>query len=279
MPKNRDKVKGALYGVAVGDALGAPVEFMSPEHIRNVHKVLKEMVGGGYLKWKPGEVTDDTQMTLCVARGILKNPDSPFQDIGKEFIRWLDTDPADVGKACRIAISNAKQNGENWASAAQIAEMASGMPVEGNGALMRTIYTPLIYGFKHTEYTKQIARLTHTGPESTRICCEYADLVCRIVNGERYVIKAQKGYIEPTGYVVNTYECALQSVKGTRTFENALISAVNRGGDADTIGAVTGGLAGAISGFSKIPKRWIDAMDDELKRELDYLADEAMKRE
>jgi ADP-ribosyl-[dinitrogen reductase] hydrolase len=69
-----DKVRGGLFGLAVGDALGATFEFMSREEILSRHGSKREMVGGGWLGLKPGEVTDDTEMTLCVARGIIANP-------------------------------------------------------------------------------------------------------------------------------------------------------------------------------------------------------------
>ena len=69
--KQLDRIRGALYGVAVGDALGGPLEFMSDWQICNTYGRVTDMIGGGWLNLKPGEVTDDTQMTLCVARGIL----------------------------------------------------------------------------------------------------------------------------------------------------------------------------------------------------------------
>ena len=82
-----DRIKGALVGVAIGDALGGPIEFMSAREIKEKHGRVTEMIGGGWLSLKPGEITDDTQMTMCVARGIAENPRDPFPAIGKNFIR------------------------------------------------------------------------------------------------------------------------------------------------------------------------------------------------
>ena len=65
--KQRNSIAGALFGVAVGDALGGPVEFMAPEEIIRRHVCVSDMIGGGWLNLAPGEITDDTQMTLCVA--------------------------------------------------------------------------------------------------------------------------------------------------------------------------------------------------------------------
>ena len=110
---NFDRIKGALYGVAVGDALGGPLEFMSREAVRKAYPAgLREMVGGGWLHLLPGETTDDTAMTLCVAEGILEaesrtalrhaNDDELAAAIGSRFIRWLDGNPPGVEQRPKI---------------------------------------------------------------------------------------------------------------------------------------------------------------------------------
>ena len=86
MMKNR--IRGTLFGVAVGDALGAPAEFLNADEIKNTYGTLRDMVGGGWLDVRPGEVTDDTQMTLAVAHGITEKPDNPIPAIGRRFIEW-----------------------------------------------------------------------------------------------------------------------------------------------------------------------------------------------
>lgn len=116
---NFDRIKGALYGVAVGDALGGPLEFMSHKAVRKAYPAgLREMVGGGWLHLLPGETTDDTAMTLCVAEGILEaenrtalrhaNDDELAVAIGSRFIRWLDGNPPNAGATCREAIARAE---------------------------------------------------------------------------------------------------------------------------------------------------------------------------
>ncbi len=112
MVKNKDRILGALLGVAVGDALGAPLEFMSAEEIqRKYGGSVREMVGGGWLSVAPGEVTDDTQMTLAVAEGIIERPHDPVPAIGRRFIKWQDSKPKDIGNCCRAVISCAKAYG------------------------------------------------------------------------------------------------------------------------------------------------------------------------
>ena len=104
MKRLKDKIAGTLYGVVTGDALGAPLEFMNKEEISRKHGRVTEMIGGGWLNVVPGEVTDDTQMTLAVAEGIREEPDNPIQAIGKRFIAWAKSGPKDIGGTCSMSI-------------------------------------------------------------------------------------------------------------------------------------------------------------------------------
>ena len=104
-----NKIGGALFGVAVGDALGAPLEFMNAKEIQHKHGTVKEMIGGGWLNVKPGEVTDDTQMTIAAALGVAMHPDNPEPWAGKHFAEWAMGGPKDIGGTCRSAITNALQ--------------------------------------------------------------------------------------------------------------------------------------------------------------------------
>ncbi|HEY5191444.1 MAG TPA: ADP-ribosylglycohydrolase family protein, partial [Candidatus Deferrimicrobium sp.] len=99
-----DRARATLFGVAVGDALGATTEFMTPAQIRDRFGVHREIVGGGWLKLPPGQVTDDTEMTLCVARGIAEPGRWDLTEIADRFARWLSGGPVDVGATCRRGI-------------------------------------------------------------------------------------------------------------------------------------------------------------------------------
>lgn len=277
-----DRIRGALYGVAIGDALGGPLEFMTAEEIQQKHGRVTEMIGGGWLSLEPGQTTDDTDMTLAVAGGILEKPDLPYQAIGRRFIDWYRSLPIDIGMACRESIQNAMRNGGDWWEAARMTQARERRPVEGNGALMRTIYPALYYRDekKRRLVTRGIALMTHAGPESTNICEEYVELVHTAIERGGADLTTTRGYkagTEPTGYVVDSYSNAIDAIYYTENFEEALVEAVNRGGDADTIGAITGGLAGAIYGYSEIPQRWIACLDEKLKEKLDICAKMAAK--
>ena len=275
--KSENRVRGALFGVAVGDALGAPLEFLSAEEIKARHGCVREMIGGGWLFLNPGEVTDDTQMSLCVARGIAQNPNDPISAIRQNFMEWFDAGPADVGNQCRAVLTAARHNG--WDRALEPLK-GFGDRIEGNGALMRTIYPPLYYGLDHTEKTVAIAEITHPGPTSTRLCVEYCDLVARFVqDGDhgKEQVRFDRG-AGSTGYVLDSYNVALECFADTHSFEEGLIEAINRGGDADTIGAIYGGIAGAYYGHDAIPERWINCLEPKLRAELDELTVIATER-
>ena len=109
MTKNIERVLGAMYGVAVGDALGGPAEFMDADAIARQYGILDTMVGGGWLSLAPGETTDDTAMTLAVAEGIMADPDRPVGPIGEKFISWAQSGPKDIGETCSSAIARASQ--------------------------------------------------------------------------------------------------------------------------------------------------------------------------
>lgn len=301
MKRLKDKIAGTLYGVVTGDALGAPLEFMNKEEISRKHGRVTEMIGGGWLNVMPGEVTDDTQMTLAVAEGITEDPDNPIQAIGKRFIAWAKSGPKDIGGTCSMSIRWAAFLGQNdapdeqmWYEASKYTSKANGGRSGGNGALMRTVYPGLYY--KDTmvavETAGAIAQMTHWDKKSTEACKLYTKMIHLIteavnkeealqiirntLEGSEYGLKARK-QLNPTGYVVDSFNCALHSIAATGTFEEAIIEAANLGGDADTIAAITGGLAGAIYGYREIPERWIRALDPKIRKQLDRLVDAAVK--
>ena len=311
-----DRIKGALYGVAVGDALGGPLEFLSRAEVRRRYPDgLREMVGGGWLHLLPGETTDDIAMTLCVAEGIIAaearapevhqesfiavaQEEDFAREIGGRFIQWLHTNPRDVGSTCRVAISKAELNLRTkpvldaWYTAAS----SLGPDQNGNGALMRCIFPGLFYHSETRASTvaQYQSLLTHSGHRSSTVCGAYARLVHTYVEGkgwaEWHAMQSLLYWLgftaddvaaplyddwSPSGYVVETMRAVLMAHRPD--FERTLIAAVNFGGDADTVGALAGGLAGAEYGFSAIPERWVYALSPTLRYKLDELARIAYK--
>ena len=274
-----------MLGVAVGDALGAPLEFMTAEEIKSRHGIVRDMLGGGWLNVEPGEVTDDTQMTLAVAGGILANPKDPIPEIGKYFIKWYDSQPKDIGNACRTTIGYAKEynaaDAKGWYKAARRFHDETGGQTAGNGALMRTIYPALYYGNGRPDCALSIACMTHVHEHSRRSVTAYTQAVVDLTSTDNstewgkerieYHVKNVRELIDesklkPSGYAPESLICAANAIRDTSSFEDALIYAVNLGGDADTIGAITGGLAGALYGGRNIPLRWINELANEPNR-------------
>lgn len=159
---------------------------------------------------------------------------------------------------------------------------------------MRTVY-PGIYYYWKLEATTQagnIAKMTHWDKKSTEACILYTEMINLIteadsndeallriestLEGGEYKLEPRKD-TEPTGYAVDSFKCALHSLAATKTFEDTIIEAANLGGDADTIAAITGGLAGAIYGYKEIPGRWIQTLSPETRAQLDRLVDAAVK--
>ena len=286
----KERIRGALYGVAVGDALGAPLEFMTSEEILAKYGApVREMVGGGWLSVVPGEVTDDTQMTLAVAEGITARPENPIPDIGRRFIAWHDSRPKDIGNTCRIAIQTAKRiivsgvdETEAWQRAGEeVAAQRNGQNA-GNGALMRTVYPALYYSKDEArEKAVAIGAMTHRNDSSDKYCSLYVDLIADALDDPEKAmqtvrqIAADMKELPPTGWVVGSFTCAVKAIAQNESFEDAIVQAVNLGGDADTIGAIAGGLAGAIYGCAAIPARWKNCLADAVRADLDRLAEMA----
>ncbi|MCL1829322.1 MAG: ADP-ribosylglycohydrolase family protein [Oscillospiraceae bacterium] len=296
MSEKNDRFLGALLGVAVGDALGAPLEFLSAEEIKKRHGgEVRDMIGGGWLNVVPGEITDDTEMTLAVAEGIVESHFNPIPAIGRRFIAWYDSGPKDMGDCCRAAIAAAKERGaenyRDWYRAAQRVHKEKGGRTAGNGALMRTIFPALWYGAEAPAIAGQIAHMTHIHRHSHLAVTVYTiaveDIIARREAAPERLRERIRHYMEPVrrltggndpepdGYAPNSLMCAVNAVTDTSCFEDALIRAVNLGGDADTIGAIAGGLAGALYGAEAVPQRWTDALDPDITRQIEQLAKKA----
>ena len=99
-----DRALGAYLGLAVGDALGATVEFMLPREIRHRYGEHRDIIGGGWLKLNPGRVTDDTEMSLALGRALIASNGWNANAVADEFVVWLRSKPLDVGNTCRRGI-------------------------------------------------------------------------------------------------------------------------------------------------------------------------------
>ncbi len=284
MNKCFDKIKGALYGLAIGDALGGTTEFMNKAEIEKRYGRVTEIIGGGFWQLEPGETTDDTAMTIAVARGILANPENPIEQIGEEFLSWAKTGPKDIGNI----IGNVfREYRGNWFEAAERVHEQSGGKSAGNGSLMRCLPVALAYADEHQmqQVTVLQSKMTHFDPLADEACLIYNRNARRMLNGEalrdalrkevqgtRYAPALDREpSVPPDGFVVHTFLWVVHILNTSADFESAVQYAANLGGDSDTIGAIAGGLAGLECGFAALPTRYVEKIL--VRAELDRLAE------
>ncbi len=278
----RKRAEAAFLGLALGDALGATVEFMTPGEIQAKYGCLKEITGGGWLKLKPGQVTDDTQMSLCIARALDASNGWSLEAMAENFTAWLRSKPVDIGDTCRRGIRNYMLKGA--------LETPYNQWDAGNGACMRMLPVALFTlgdDLLLKNYAIAQGHLTHNHPFSDAACIFIGRLVQLAVLGrsktslrgelENLLADHENFRFEPyrglaTAYVVDTMQTVFHYFFKTRDFEECIVRTVNQGGDADTTGAIAGMLAGAYYGLESIPKRWTKKMDRNLLDEISRLS-------
>ncbi|KXS55546.1 MAG: hypothetical protein AWU57_108 [Marinobacter sp. T13-3] len=282
MTSKTDSGNGALLGLAVGDALGTTVEFRR----RNTFALHTEMTGGGAFAVKPGEWTDDTAMALCLAQSLIECQGFDSRDQLSRYVRWMDEGYMACQQKC-IDIGNTTRDALRRFSRTRVAYAGTDNPfASGNGGIMRL--APAVIAVDDAEtalaYAVNSSRTTHASAD----CLDAAELLAAILwqlregadlksvlenvpdTSERgmKIGRVKHGFfkhftrdeISSSGYVINTLEAALWSCYHTECFEDALIAAVNLGDDADTVGAVTGQIAGAAWGVASIPARWLEPL-------------------
>jgi len=268
----------SFLGFAIGDAFGATVEFLTEREIAAQYGTHWNILGGGWLKLKPGDVTDDTQMSLVLARSLVKKAGCDLQDIAEGFAQWLKSGPLDVGNTCRRGIRRFMTHGT--------VEGPYSEGDGGNGAVMRALPVALATLNRpelSESWAVQQGHITHNQEKSDAACVWFTRLIQQALKTpDKAVLReladsciAEHPYFRFTAYtgpssayVVDTFRTVLCGFFETATFEDCLIRVVNRGGDADTTGAMVGALAGAYYGLDAIPKRWLKALQKEVREEI-----------
>ena len=287
---NIDRGRGALLGSAVGDALGAPFEFMAPGTFRQrfPEPVLEghgEMIGGGSFGWRPGEFTDDTQMAVIMAENILERRGIDPVSLWANWRAWSQS-AADCGLLTSAALSRS-----SWRGSAEAAHEQSGRSA-ANGALMRVTGLALAYASAPLEEAIAAARyqaqLTHYDPAAgwgaaiaTALIragihdqdplSELEAVLELVAYEEREAfasILSEAWHPDDESALANTtvWTCLAQAVwalRSSSSFEEAVVAAISLGHDADTVACVTGALAGSRYGLSAIPERWLAALHGE----------------
>lgn len=274
MQKLHDHALGAYLGLACGDALGATVEFMLPREIQAHCGTHREMTGGGWLRLKPGQITDDTEMSLYLGQAILDSSGWNLAAAAGAFAAWLKSRPVDVGATCRRGIRRYMLEGST-----------EGPPSDGdggNGAAMRNLPVALLTLGDDAlleRYSIAQAHITHHHPFSDAGMLALGRMVqalllgggvreCRAI-ANRLVEQHRQFRFDPysgraSGYIVDTVQTVMHHFFFTDNFEDCVVETINRGEDADTTGALAGMLAGALYGVEAIPQRWLERIDPEV---------------
>lgn len=288
-----EKTKAVMLGHAVADALGVPVEFCRREKL--AANPIKDMEGFGTYPFPKGCWSDDTSMSLCVLESLTKNK-IDYEDIMNNFGKWYFKDEFtptgemfDVGNACSTAIEKYFKD--------KLPLNQCGLKDEysnGNGSLMR-IHPMALYLYTRDDFTLEekleiihnASALTHAHERSKIGCGIYSFVLWELLKEpdkinifeglkkamlfyrdypefqkysrifEKPFVISKQEEIYSTGYVVYTLEAALWCLLTTTSYEECVLKAVNLGDDTDTVGAVAGGLAGALYGYNAIPAKWL----------------------
>jgi ADP-ribosyl-[dinitrogen reductase] hydrolase len=288
--------KGLLFGIAIGDALGVPVEFMSRKHLQaNPVMGMREF---GTHHQPAGTWSDDSSMSFLLVEQLIKGYD--VEGLGKQFCQWYQYnywtphgDIFDMGVATRNAMDKVAKG----VSALQSGECDDYS--NGNGSLMRILPLAIYLQNKPIDQrfciTKEVSGITHSHIRTVIGCffaiefmiqllagkdkCDAYSETQNIVRDYLHLIDIKSSEIElynrilfddisripeqdiySSGYVLHTLEASLWAFLTTENFKDAVLKAVNLGDDADTIGAITGGMAGLFYGFEQIPEEWINQL-------------------
>ena len=301
---NTKILKGMLLGLAVGDALGVPVEFESRRSLKN--NPVKNMRSGGSWGQAAGTWSDDTSLTIAAMESISRLGKINFQDIMENFLRWYERgdftatgERFDIGNTTRAAIVRFSRKILPPTKCGATEKNSN-----GNGSLMRilpaTLYlfgTRRKIGVDELKIIHEFSALTHGHIISQMACGIYSLIAAQLLSGknisEAFTLgmndaknfygtdEAFKNFsrlcdenfamlpedeISSSGYVVDTLEAALWCLLNTDDYKTLALKAVNLGEDTDTTAAVAGGLAGIFYGAEVIPTDWLNT----LKRR-DYL--------
>lgn len=283
----QDKMRGMLVGLAVGDAVGTTNEFK-----RNPDPI-SDMVGGGPFFLEPGEWTDDTSMALCLADSLIQKAKFDYTDQLEKYVAWWKHGYNSVKGFC-FDIGNTTQTAlQNFIVTGDKVSPFSDNRKAGNGSLMRL--APIVIAFGKTDlvntcyWAGESSKTTHSAINCVSACRYFAMLlylashftskdalasaysavlddhleltldVADIANTDFRVLQ-YSAVQNPSGYVITSLLAALYCFYNTDTFKDGCLMAANLGGDADTVAAIYGQLAGAYYGLDGIPQEWFDRL-------------------
>lgn len=291
----KSKVRAGVIGHAIGDALGVPVEFKDRRQL--ACEPIRDMVDSGTHNMPAGTWSDDTSMEIALLQSLIDKGRFDLEDIMENFYKWWKRgeftatgETFDIGLTCSGAIVNYCYSG-NPLECGEKGERSN-----GNGSLMRILpvayvcHNNAIVGNDRYELVRKVSSLTHAHEISVFGCFFYVNFICHLLNGDNAMVayrktqqedysmfsdSTRKAYyrvlvdniadynedeISSSGYVLSSLEASLWCLLTTGSYEEAVLKAVNLGDDTDTIGAITGSMAGIYYGYDAIPHEWIEKL-------------------
>ena len=292
---DKQKILGGILGVAVGDALGVPVEFERRDYLKA--NSVTRMLGYGTHNQPEGTWSDDSSLTFCLVESLCKGFD--LRDIGRLFVRWLDEGYwAPYGRAFDVGNTKYKAISRLRAGVDPVQAGGTSERSNGNGSLMCilpiALYSANSESKQMLDATHKASCLTHAHPRSQMACGFYNLMVTELLRGasplkaysrtvdyaadvyatppfseelihfnrllDKRIHEEAEDTIQSSGYVIHTLEAGIWAFLRSSDFAEAVLSAVNLGDDTDTTGTVTGGLAGVYYGLEAVPEGWIKVL-------------------
>ena len=282
MQGSEDRALGAFWGLAVGDAMGAPVEFLTPGTFPKVTGYQPSPRFG----LDPGAWTDDTIMAVCMAESIIAEGGYDSFAVMQDYVDWMVRGHNSPNGTCfDIGIQTAKALRQFRANPA----IAESTQSAGNGTIMRLAPAVIASQDSPPDEAARLfeisARDTHNSDLAAEATVLFGMILRNLMEGtsfreslvlaaettERHLkerglpsqLVAETVYAfddeaaNNSGFVIPSLGTAIWAVRSTDTFEDAVLTAVNLGDDADTVAAITGQMAGALYGAGAIPEEWV----------------------
>jgi len=309
--KMKDKIKGLIFGQAIGDALGLGTEFMQktdiakhyPDGYYSYDQILQDRHRS---RWEKGDWTDDTEQFLCIFDSILTHEKVDLSDIAQRFYDWFEGTPTGIGSTT-YAVLSLPQYTLYPTKAAEIVWTMRKKNAAPNGGLMRNSIVG-VWNYKEInrvlENAEEICALTHYDQRCKDSCKVMSAIISLELQGqaeimrwiEEYMATLDErllAYLEPyknapiealalsdektMGYTLKALAAGLWAYENADSFSQGLLKVINEGGDADSNGCIAGALLGVKFGFKSIPKYWVnnlnkkEELEERVKRLLNLL--------
>lgn len=286
MINKKDRYLGCLVGLAVGDALGAPIEWKKSFRPVAGMRINKRQIGSRFGESKKaGHHTDDTSMALCLAQSLIDKKGFNAKDQLEKYLKWMDKGYMSSNGKCEGMGKTTREALNNYRVLGHVETKVYDPLVAGNGSIMRLAPVPMMFlnqvTLKH--YSIASSRTTHVHLECLDACSVLGKMIGKALLGEskesilfgadtifagteiKKVLESktylkEPPYIEGSGHVVKSLEAALWAFNKSTSFKEGVLLAVNLGDDSDTTAAIYGQLAGAYYGYKAIPKKWRDTL-------------------